>query len=168
MKLTPCSAPKCINLTYDTFSEYGTFCFLHSRLSFEPNVLVKEEEDTNSVTQRVILMNTKVPTILEINEPTKLVPSEVRRAPVPKSGYSKLKVECCICTEKNPAEKKMKCGHLLCEECLDMIKTTDCPECNEKIEGEFITEEMLNDIKYREQENNNEPFIGILDDIDIA
>lgn len=134
MKLTPCSAKDCINLTYDTYSKYGTFCFKHSSMTFEPYILTKD--DISPLSQRVIIMNNKQksPTILEVNETSKPAELEIQRLPLPFKEYRHIEVECCMCSDKMSADKKLRCGHIMCDDCIEMTHCEACPACDCKIE----------------------------------
>ena len=118
MKLVPCSAKDCINLTYENYSKYGTYCFKHSNMTFEPFCMMKD--DDSPVAQRVIIINDnqKNPTILEVTEHSKPAELEIRRAPAPLKEFRTMEVECCMCITKLPGDLKLKCGHIMCDDCL--------------------------------------------------
>jgi hypothetical protein len=47
----------------------------------------------------------------------------------------------------------MKCGHVVCGECLDLVRNSRCPVCLKKMEGPLITEYVVEDIREREKED---------------
>ena len=52
--------------------------------------------------------------------------------------YTKPTIECPICFEKTFVYKKLSCGHIFCNECIDswfrqQKREKTCPYCNSKI-----------------------------------
>lgn len=160
MQYTLCMFKDCSNISTNNFSEYGTYCFLHSNSTLEPrkntdNIMNK----LSSVTISMGNLNNKNESVQMYSSslPEKKVKSKVRNTPVvldrKNKNYSIHEtMECCICEERTPITDKMKCGHLLCLECLDHIRSFFCPVCRDELEGPLLTDEILTeiDIKYRE------------------
>jgi hypothetical protein len=71
------------------------------------------------------------------------------------------KVECCYCTDPYDISKVMKCGHMICPQCLEgVVRSPYCEFCKDGsfLEGPFMTEKIQSiiDTKYKQDmERNN-------------
>jgi hypothetical protein len=71
------------------------------------------------------------------------------------------KVECCYCTDPYDISKVMKCGHMICPQCLEgVVRSPYCEFCKDGpfLEGPFMTEflQSIIDTKYKQDlERNN-------------
>jgi hypothetical protein len=63
------------------------------------------------------------------------------------------KTECGVCMDLC---LPMKCGHAVCELCLQHLRQPTCPECRSFIEGPLITDEILANIINRQMRDENE------------
>lgn len=166
MDLVKCMADKCINFTTDTHKKYGTYCFLHTNLTHKP-LNLKEEKIKNieaALSSRDILLPTQglqKPIILENVRREKLTVSPNRKAPLPvarmigeppKFGFTNT-IRCCICETIYDDRNKMKCGHLVCETCLDYLRSTKCPVCKQNMVGNFIISEVYEELNKKEKED---------------
>ncbi len=56
-------------------------------------------------------------------------------------------MQCCMCEDHHHNEKKMKCGHLVCGDCLEHIREMKCPTCYDYLEGPLMYPEIIEDIE---------------------
>jgi hypothetical protein len=87
-----------------------------------------------------------------------MVKSSIRKIPPPVKidkieGNKYDFMECGYCSELGPTKFSMKCGHYICSDCLSLIRSSLCPVCEQFIEGELVSEEILSDIIERERED---------------
>ena len=162
MGYTLCMANDCSNLTTDELSEYGTYCFNHSNLTYEPQKnLVKSPKMYNQLTSvSFSLGNMDKPfesiQAIKSSSTHKKVKSQIRKIPslVNENKYDNM--ECCVCDTSYSISDKMDCGHLLCEECLEHIRSLKCPLCKAVISGPLLTEETVEEIEKRYREDIEE------------
>jgi len=163
MIYTLCMYKNCSNLTTNINSEYGTYCFQHSSNTNGPMEKTLKKDPFNSgispITISMGRMNRPLEPsmILSSSKPEKKVKSQTKKIPVILDKQKKIytsnqMMECCVCSDEYPINDKMKCGHLVCSECLDHLRSMKCPICNETIEGPLINKDILEEIesKYRE------------------
>jgi hypothetical protein len=157
-------ARDCVNLTTNDFSEYGTYCFQHSNLTNPPITFKELSFTTKLKPMTVSLGNLNKPFdsvhIYSSSRPEKKVRSSERKIPVVLDSHKMIKMNyetmsCCVCENKDLITNKMKCGHLVCRECLGDIRHFTCPLCEEEMKGPLLTENVLEEIgvKYREDIN---------------
>jgi hypothetical protein len=157
MHYTLCMYKDCNNLTTDSLSEYGTYCFQHSQYTKEP-VKFKNESirPLSSVTISLGSMNKPFESsvIYSSSKPERKVKSMTKKIPflVDKND----KMECCICDDEMNVENKMSCGHLVCDDCLDHIRTMKCPICKENMNGPLLTNEVIDEIMLKNREDLEE------------
>jgi len=163
VKLTKCSKDDCNNLTKDVLSEYGTYCFQHSNMTHKPRVLVKATNKVGELASTTMVFSTKVQ-YMDVGEKVRSTVSPVRRIPPPvRKTVTEIlasetdniydTMECCVCDDKVLGSMSMKCGHVVCGECLDLVRNSRCPVCLKKMEGPLITEYVVEDIREREKED---------------
>ncbi len=167
MDLARCMASGCINFTTNNLKKYETYCFLHSNATHKPYTL-KELKIKNldaTLASRDILLPTvglQKPIILEKVRKEKTTVSPNRKAPLPirkMMGSAEPKygeydtITCCVCDTLYEDRNKMKCGHLVCETCLDYLRSVDCPACGQLMVGNFITPEILAELNKRQKED---------------
>jgi hypothetical protein len=90
------------------------------------------------------------------SSPEKKVKAKVKKIPFifdSQNENSIDKMECCSCDYKDFISNKMKCGHLICLDCLDHVRQDTCPVCDEIMEGPLLTEEILTEINYKIKED---------------
>lgn len=161
MNYTSCMVRECSNLTLNEHSEYGTYCFQHSNLTISP-ILPKNVEFTSKLKSITISLG-KVNKpfepvhIYSSSRPERKTKSSQKKIPIVLDSNRKLKnvyekMNCCVCKNKDLISNKMKCGHLLCIDCLDHIRTMKCPLCYEEMDGLLLTKDVKKEIeiKYRE------------------
>jgi hypothetical protein len=167
MILTVCVADKCRNLTYDVSGEYGTYCFAHTSLTHKPRLYTKNDlllTNESEVSSQTLLFrddNVTNPTkIVSFNTSEKKVKSPIRLLPTPhpakktktlskKDIQTIENMECCLCSDMHHMEHKMKCGHLVCDECVEHLRNAECPSCGEVLEGPLMVPEMVEEINKR-------------------
>ncbi len=167
MELTVCIADKCRNVTKNISGEYGTYCFLHTYLTHKPRIYTKNDlliANESEVTSQTILFNNNQndnpSKIVAFNTAEKKIKSPIRLLPTPhpsKKTKVSLKndiqttehMECCSCSDMHHMEHKMKCGHLVCDECVEHLRNSDCPSCGEILEGPLMVPEMVEEISKR-------------------
>ncbi len=158
MELTKCMAPECKNLTTKLYSEYGTFCFQHSYMTMDPNP--KKTEIVKPVLSEVALLNGKNAEFMILDVKENHVTATTRKAPL----FSKHKINemesinCCLCNQTCHLNDKMKCGHIVCDDCLDVVRSMKCPCCDNDMVGNLLTPFNIEQIKTRERED--EEFFG--------
>ena len=163
--IVKCDKEDCSNLTWDSYNEYGAYCFFHSSLTHRPRALVIRNKDINPLKSKILMMNTK-DDFVNIKTKEKKIMSAVRRAPIPSSLDSKKTtvpktyniLECCICSDVFDMDARMKCGHFVCSDCLDGVVGMACPVCNQEMSGYLISEEVVKDIERRTFEYNKYGF----------
>jgi hypothetical protein len=165
MGYTLCMVKECSNLTTDEFSEYGTYCFEHSNLTNSP-ILTKNYQITSklkSLTVSLGKLNKPFDSvyIYSSSKPERKVKSTERKIPVVLDNSKRMKttyekMDCCVCENKDFISNKMKCGHLVCLECLDHIRSFKCPLCQEEMEGILLTNNILEEIEVRYREDLDE------------
>ena len=166
MSLTKCMAPDCSNLTDSNFEQYGTYCFLHSFMTKKPNILTERHSKNyySAVATQTILLPTEPldkPIITETVSKEKHSVSPVRKAPLPihnkKTEYGSCNaIKCCVCENLNCNDDKMECGHMVCNECLDFVRSMKCPVCRKRMSGPLIVQEVVKDIEKKEMEDVRE------------
>jgi len=157
--LTKCDKEDCNNLTWDSYNEYGAYCFLHSSLTHHPRALVVRNKNINPLESKVLMLSSKNE-FVNIKTKERKVLSAVRRAPVPASIGTKQTVapktynilECCICSDVFDMDARMKCGHFVCSDCIDGIVGMACPVCNHTMTGPLFSDEIVKDIERRSYE----------------
>jgi hypothetical protein len=156
MNLVKCDKEQCHNITTANISEYGTYCFAHSAMTYKPRILNKREREAPVLSPSLMVFNADK--FISIKSSKKLVKSTIRKVPM----LSKIDataeniydfLECGYCSELGPTKYSMKCGHYICSDCLSMIRTSLCPICEQFINGELVSEEILSDIIERERED---------------
>lgn len=153
IKLVKCSINGCTNLTSDELSEYGFFCFQHTGGTRPPKKFVKEvkkkvSKQASPLRNRLILLSENTTTI-DFKESIPKSINPVRRLPHPLEkccGLSCNMMQCCTCGNSIDSQFKMKCGHLVCRECLLSVSSPYCPGCNTVLEGPLVSNEILGDI----------------------
>lgn len=166
MSLTKCMAGDCSNLTVSKIEQYGTYCFLHSFMTKKPNILMERHSKNyySAVASQTILLPTEPlekPIIMETVKREKHTISPVRKAPLPslnkyqEYGFCNC-IKCCVCEEMASSNDKMDCGHMVCNECLDFVRSMKCPVCRKRMSGPLITEEVIKDIEKREMQDMRE------------
>ena len=167
MDFTVCTADNCRNITKNVSGEYGTYCFAHTSLTHKPRIYTKNDlmitNESEVTSQTLLFTNSKSdnPTkIVAFNTAEKKIKSPIRLLPTPhpsKKLKASLKkdiqavehMECCSCSEMHHMEHKMKCGHLVCDDCVEHLRNTECPSCGENLEGPLMVPEMLEEINKR-------------------
>lgn len=165
MGYTLCMVKDCSNLTNENYSEYGTFCFQHSNLTYEPQNFSKQKVFDKLTSVSISLGDLKKPfssvSIFESSQKYRKVKSQEKKIPVILDS-SKIKntsyeqMSCCVCDEKDLINNKMNCGHLVCEECLDHIRSMKCPLCKCIMEGNLINDDIITEIESRYREDIEE------------
>jgi hypothetical protein len=163
MKLvfTHCQLKGCKNITQKTFKEeYGAFCFLHSKYTHQFGYEEIEQKSPSPVSpRRTPLSPTIETTIYDTFEAAlEMVSSSRYKVPSPSRKSIVIpKIECGICKDFYEQTNVMKCGHLVCSQCLQELRSPYCHFCGEYMEGPFITEEIMRMIedKYKQDLNEN-------------
>jgi hypothetical protein len=158
---THCQLRGCKNITQNRFKEeYGAFCFLHSKYTHPFGYEEPEQKTPSPVSpRRTPLSPTRTASTYEtIEENPELVSSSRYKVPSPsrKSLSISQKIECAICKDFYNQTNVMKCGHLICGECLQELRSPYCPFCGEYMEGPFITEEIMRMIQDKYKQDINE------------
>jgi len=105
-----------------------------------------------------VLMTSTKNDFIPISTKNRSIKSVIRKAPLPKIEdkifvkESSNNLICCKCEDVFNMNIRMKCGHFVCSDCLDMVTKIECPVCNTIMEGPLITEELINDIDKRSLE----------------
>jgi hypothetical protein len=132
-----CQYEECNNITTDYQSEYGAYCYKHNQLTL-CNPSRANFEYLASSYPRV-----KTPT---------------RRPLSPKNIDSEKAINqtinCMLCEITKPINNKMKCGHFICKDCIECMKSMKCPACGKNMEGPIIKPEIKKMIEKRMFENN--------------
>ena len=86
------------------------------------------------------------------------VKTPTRRPLSPKNIESKKEssttINCMLCEITKPINNKMKCGHFICKDCIECMKSMKCPACGEIMEGPVLKPEIKKMIEKRNIENN--------------
>jgi hypothetical protein len=149
-----CESFGCKNLTSDLYKKlYGSYCFEHCAKTNKPVGVLDKPKLISPISPRRTKpldnnsKNTKSPgTTFENYEfKTPTVPSTKFSPVSPKRSVSYVpKTECCICKNPYDETKVMKCGHLICPECLEgRVRKPYCDFCGEPLDGPFVTPEVL-------------------------
>lgn len=157
--LAKCDKEDCNNLTWDSYNEYGAYCFLHSSFTHRPRALTKREKNINPLESKILMMSNK-DEFIKISTKERKVLSAVRRAPIPTSreAYDMMVsrtydvLECCVCKDVFNMDARMKCGHFVCSDCIDGLVSLSCPVCNQVMSGTMISDEVISDIERRSKE----------------
>lgn len=173
--LVRCESFGCINLTTDLYKKlYGAYCFEHCAKTNKPlGVLDKPKlispispRRTKTLEVQALNKKTKSPGVSfenyefkPVNVPSaKFTPVSPKRSSLDKEFYTR-KTECCICKNPYDETKIMKCGHLICPECLEgRVRKPYCDFCGEPLDGPFVTPEVLSKIedKYKQDQEKSE------------
>ena len=166
MNYTLCMIKGCNNLTTNTLSEYGTYCFQHSNFTIEPQKRenMRISNNLSSITISLGRMDKPLESAVIYESSSKKerkVKSATRKIPIVldshKFGKTKENtMSCCICETEDFISNKMKCGHLLCEDCLDQVRTMKCPVCCCKLEGVLMKPDIIKEIELRYKEDIEE------------
>jgi len=127
-----CQYEECNNITTDYKSIYGAYCYVHNKLTLCNPSFVNFEYLTVSYPR------VKTPTRRPLS-PTRINPENTYKETI----------KCMLCEKKKPHDFKMKCGHFICEDCIDCVKTMSCPACGENMEGPVITSKIRKMIEKR-------------------
>jgi hypothetical protein len=158
---THCQLKGCKNITQNIFKEeYGAFCFLHSKYTHPFGQKELEEKSLSPVSpRRTPLSPTKTIDVYDTFEASpEIVSSSRYKVPSPsRKSIIIPKIECGICKDFYEQTNVMKCGHLICGQCLQELRSPYCPFCGEYMEGPFITKEIMQTIedKYKQDLNEN-------------
>ena len=127
-----CQYEDCNNITTDYQSNYGVYCYKHNRMT---------------------LCNPSVANIIYLSSSYPRVKTPTRRPLSPKNIDSEKSynqsINCMLCEITKPINNKMKCGHFICKDCIDCVKTMNCPSCGENMEGPIITPKIKKMIEKR-------------------
>jgi len=167
-----CESFGCKNLTSDLYKKlYGAYCFEHTSKVNKPAGFLDKPKTLSPISPRRTVtpgspirspnVSAGSPEVTFENyeyKPMKV--SSPRRMPVSPSRKSSVyipKTECCICKDLYEENKIMKCGHLICPECLEgRVREPYCDFCGEPLDGPFVTPEVLQKIedKYKMDKEN--------------
>jgi hypothetical protein len=131
-----CQYDECNNITTDYQSSYGVYCYKHNRLT---------------------LCNPSVANFLYLATSYPRVKTPIRKPLSPKNIDSEKTgqtINCMLCEITKPINNKMKCGHFICKDCIDCMKSMKCPSCGETMEGPVIKPEIKKMIEKRNIENS--------------
>jgi hypothetical protein len=164
-----CESFGCKNLTSDLYKKlYGAYCFEHCAKTNKPIGVLDKPKLISPISPR----RTKTLEVQTLKSPgVEFENYEFKPASVPSAKFTPVspkrispdkeffvrKTECCICKNPYDETKTMKCGHLICPECLEgRIRTPYCDFCGEPLEGPFVTPEVLAKIedKYKHDLEN--------------
>lgn len=157
---THCQLKGCKNITQNRFKkEYGAFCFLHSKYTHPFGYKESEEKGASPLSSRRTPLSPSLDSIFYNDEDSspEIVSSSRYKAPSPsrKSNITP-QIECAICKDFYDQPNVMKCGHLICKQCLQELRSPYCPFCEEYMEGPFITEEIMQMIQDKYKQDLNE------------
>jgi hypothetical protein len=160
MKVTfvQCQAYQCKNITTDLYKEkYGAYCFKHTGKTKKPQNIEVKDVKLSAVSPRRVQVQGLQTTVENYEYNPMKVKSEKMKVPSPRRNLSFVpKTECGICKMKYDETDLMKCGHLVCSECLkENVRTVYCPFCNEKMEGPCITEKVFENLQNKYLEDLN-------------
>ena len=131
-----CQYSECNNITTDYQSSYGAYCYKHTNLT---------------------LCNPSLANFLYLTTSYPRVKTPIRRPLSPKNIDSEKtgqNINCMLCEITKPINNKMKCGHFICKDCIDCMKSMKCPACGENMEGPIIKPEIKKMIEKRNIENS--------------
>ena len=166
MNLTKCMANECSNLTTDQIIEYGTYCFKHSFMTHKPETIKnKDVVLTNTLITRNVVLGNRPRVVEKVLKERKFI-SPVRRAPLPVHSLPNLNeiMECCVCNSHDLDKNKMRCGHLICCDCLDHVRCMKCPQCYNQLEGPLLDSSIETLISQREVEDTKLENMSKLED----
>ena len=153
---THCQLKGCKNITQTIFKEeYGAFCFLHSKYTHPFGDEEPEQKSPSPVSPRRTPFSS---TIADLSETSpEMVSSSKYKVPSPSRKSIVIpKIECAICKDFYEQTNVMNCGHLICNECLQELRSPYCPFCGEYMEGDFITKEIMQIIQDKYKQDMNE------------
>jgi len=157
---THCQLKGCKNITQKIFKEeYGAFCFLHSKYTHPFGYEEPEQKSPSPVSpRRTPLSPTRTANIIDIFAANpEMVSSSRYKVPSPsRKSVIVPKIECAICKDFYEQTNVMKCGHLICSQCLQELRSPYCPFCGEYMEGPFITEDIMQIIQDKYKQDLNE------------
>jgi len=160
MELVKCMKEDCKNMTNGKYKEYGTYCFLHSYLTHSPKSKIVSKSKILASQIAILNQNSnKDPVFLNIEYTEKKVKMKDRELPLPSikkkkfHEYSYNTIRCCICDTMCDINDKMECNHIVCDDCLDLVRSMDCPCCGEVMKGNLLTPFNIEAIMEREKED---------------
>jgi hypothetical protein len=166
LTITKCNLKGCNNITTDILEkEFGSYCFLHSSYTYDKfyhdkDAFVSKSKLVLSPTssRQVVVENTEKVEYTNYNYKPLEVSSRTYSVPSPSRKYNLVnKTECGLCKVMYPESNLMKCGHLVCEECLrGIVKSPYCPFCEVYMEGPYVTEEIMELIETKYKKNIEE------------
>jgi hypothetical protein len=127
-----CQYKECNNITTDYNITYRAYCYKHNRLT------LCNQSKANSIYLASSYPRVKTPTRRPLS-PTRISPE---------NAYKEI-IKCMLCEKKKSVNDKMKCGHFICEDCIDCVKTMSCPACGENMEGPIINPKIKKMIEKR-------------------
>jgi hypothetical protein len=125
-----CQYEDCNNITTDYEIQYGAYCFKHSKYT---------------------LCNPSIANKIYLATPYPRVKTPIRKPLSPKKISEPVyqKIKCMLCETYEPYDRKMKCGHFICEDCITSLKTLHCPICKEYMEGPVLKPQIKKMIEKR-------------------
>ena len=132
-----CQYEDCNNITTDYQADYGVYCYKHNQYTLCNPSRVNFE----------YLASTYPRVRTPIRKP--LSPKNIDS----EKAYSQT-IDCMLCEITKPLNNKMKCGHFICKDCIDCVKSIRCPACKEDMEGPIITPKIKKMIEKRMYEKN--------------
>ena len=155
-----CQLKGCKNITQNIFKEeYGSFCFLHSKYTHPFIYEEPELKDASPLSSRRTPLSPSRENIFfnTVDSSPEIVSSSRYKVPSPSRKSKDVpKIECAICKDFYDQTNVMKCGHLICKQCLQELRSPYCPFCGEYMEGPFITEEIMQMIQDKYKQDLNE------------
>lgn len=134
-----CQYEECNNITtdYQMKAGYGVYCYKHNRMT---------------------LCNPSIVNFLYLATSYPRVKTPIRKPLSPKNidfeKASSSTINCMLCEITKPISNKMKCGHFICKDCIQNVKTMKCPACGEIMEGPILKPEIKKMIEKRNIENS--------------
>ncbi len=156
-EIVNCEYNECVNLTTNSHSEYGCYCFQHTPFTHRPRKFFLKSKRNNIFNSKVLVMSNSSE-FIEIKDRASKTKSMVRMLPLPenkKISYvdSYQTTDCIMCSDPFPIKYTMQCGHLMCDDCLNLIRKNSCPGCGSKMKGVLVTKEVEDEIDTREKED---------------
>ena len=162
-----CESFGCKNLTSDLYKKlYGAYCFEHTSKVNKPVGFLDKPKTLSPISPRRTVtagsptrfsgensgsVSLSPEVTFENYEYKPMKVSSPRRMPISPTRKSSVyipKTECCICKDLYEENKIMKCGHLICPECLEgRVRKPYCDFCDEPLEGPFVTPEVFQKIE---------------------
>lgn len=133
-----CQHEECNNITtdYQAQAGYGAYCYKHNQFTL-----------CNPSKANFIYLASSYPRVkTPIRQP--LSPKNIR----PEETYNHT-INCMLCEITKPANNKMKCGHFICKDCIDCVKSLRCPACKEVMNGPVLKPEIKKMIEKRMSDN---------------